>query len=465
MVRVIPQTGIEIDLNEYHRLRAFHGGGEFWHRDYQDLIRNLTGLQRFLPAVQEDKAGLRATFSQFVAGREVAGVSRGDDVRNIPQSEIVALVDALERLKRAANEPRADPNRRDIIQSFRLPNPNIHPEMYRVYGRPWNRKLLVLWGCERAANSSVALEDLAAHLRSRSDRLFWLRRLVLLLLLLALLALAAAAAWKALHHTATHPPRGDLTSRQAGVPVTDGTGQEQAASRPGLDGRPSPAKLDAPPAPAGVGAHPDQGPGQPNGPGRSGSPTLPQPGSASTPGGGPGTSPQTNGGPPDKTGSSGVGGTGGGGNGSGGGNRGGNGPGGGGPDHPANGRPQNDDGRGDGGAAGDPPDATRPPGRKLSIVHTPGTVDALSNGTPLVNLTVSASGDTPFAITQWQIDDRPPRRTSSRSITESVTVGDHRVRVWTNESPNRAAESIVHVGEPKGPDVTVTPNTAESPSK
>src|SRR5690242_10257081 len=97
-MNIIPGRGIEISLAEYHRLRAFHGGGEFWQRDYQDLIRNQTGLHQFLPHVEEYPASNTAVFQLMVDRKDVASRSRDGriGIRDIPRTEIDALKKCLE---------------------------------------------------------------------------------------------------------------------------------------------------------------------------------------------------------------------------------------------------------------------------------------------------------------------------------------------------------------------------------
>jgi hypothetical protein len=97
-------------------------------------------------------------------GAERAGTSKPARAGQIPASEINALNEAFEAIKDQADNEAADPDKRRLIALLELPDPERLPEMYRLYGPIWDRRLLVVWGglpVSAPANASIQA-DLAA---------------------------------------------------------------------------------------------------------------------------------------------------------------------------------------------------------------------------------------------------------------------------------------------------------------
>lgn len=192
----LPDQGIEVPLSEYNRLRAFQGGGWFWDHDNQQVIRETLG--DFLPRVEERRDRGGALFQHFVGGTEAVSRSQavGAQMNRVPRAEYQRLQRALENLKLKAQAPNTDPNARKIIEKFCLPDPAKDPDLYRLYGSGWNRRLIVLWGCEREEGSSLAPGSALNKIAVESPAATLFRRLPMLLgWLLLLLLLAAGAYW------------------------------------------------------------------------------------------------------------------------------------------------------------------------------------------------------------------------------------------------------------------------------
>ncbi len=191
-IELIPNGGLKVSTTTFARLKAFQGGGDYW--DHQDLIRESLG--QFLPTVQQvqetdERFGV---FRKNIAGKEVLWKSIPVGVAQVPQQEILRLTAALEAFKRKADAPDTQPNARNIIQQFRLPDISKDPDLYRLCGPWWDRKLQVLWGCERIPDSSLA--PVAAIAKLPVDRTYVLKRAISLFTLLVLLcALLAACIW------------------------------------------------------------------------------------------------------------------------------------------------------------------------------------------------------------------------------------------------------------------------------
>jgi hypothetical protein len=173
----------------YYKVRSYHGGGEFFQPENAQVI--LQCLGEFLPRAMERSGsdGKMEIFYQHLSnGQDVCSRTAPlDSGVNVPQSEITRLNAAIAQLKAKENDPSTDPTKREIIRAFRLPCPNKDPELYRVYGTGSNRRLLVLWGVEKEAGSSLAPQEALNSVTQSKSSIPWWIWLLPVLLLLALL--------------------------------------------------------------------------------------------------------------------------------------------------------------------------------------------------------------------------------------------------------------------------------------
>jgi hypothetical protein len=163
----------------------------------QQLIRE-SRLAEFLPPVEveKDDQGKYGRFHLEQGRRELLSQSKPLDGRRIRRDQLERLERAVKEFKAKAWEPGAQPHNRELIERFRLPNPSLEPELYRLVGSWWNRRLQIVWGCERTRDSSLPLN--AAVERLPVDRSYHLRRALAALLLLLLVLLPswwAATNW------------------------------------------------------------------------------------------------------------------------------------------------------------------------------------------------------------------------------------------------------------------------------
>lgn len=254
----LPDQGIEVPLSEYNRLRAFQGGGWFWDHDNQQVIREVLG--DFLPRVEERRDRGGALFQHFIGGVEAASKSQavGAQMNRVPKKEFNRLQRALENLKRKSQDPHTDPNARRIIEKFCLPDPSKDPDLYRMYGSSWNRRLLVLWGCEREEGTSLAPTAALNKIAVEPAAAAFLRRLPWLLgLLLLLLLLLLAGEWWWRQHEAQQDRTTPAATTPAPTATDSGNGTEPRTSQANAeivppvvlgttDGTPSPSKPQAP---------------------------------------------------------------------------------------------------------------------------------------------------------------------------------------------------------------------------
>ena len=224
---------------DYEPLRAFSQGGRYWDRVPQQLIRE-GPLGEFLPPVEseEDERGKFGRFFRLVGKREVLAHSHPVGRRGVPSDQLRRLQESLEQFKQKAALPGVQPQNREFIERFRLPDIALHPELYRLAGPWWNPQLQILWGCERARDSS--LPAAVAVGKVRGDHWHLLRRLLkaLLLLLLSLLLLWAAG-WAVTHasrrfHAGSATPQPARVAPAAGVtnPASPAPKTNAAAAKP-----------------------------------------------------------------------------------------------------------------------------------------------------------------------------------------------------------------------------------------
>lgn len=198
----------------YYKVRSYHGGGEFFQQENAQLI--LQCLGDFLPRATE-RAGpdgrMEIFYQHLVSGQDVC--SRTAPLNsgvNVPASELKRLEAAIAELKAKENDSGTDPTKREIIRAFRLPSPQKDPELYRLHGSGSNRRLLVLWGVEKEAGSSLSpLEALNQVPQTKRGFPWWLW-LLLALLIIALLG------WLWSNQQANHAL--GSTDSSSGTPIT-----------------------------------------------------------------------------------------------------------------------------------------------------------------------------------------------------------------------------------------------------
>lgn len=87
----------------------------------------------------------------------------------LPRAEIDALAEAITVFQQKARPDAkgVPPYTRQCHAEFRLPNPDLDPEAYWVYGGEFDRRLLILWGTEPQNGVSLPLDKALEKLRQR----------------------------------------------------------------------------------------------------------------------------------------------------------------------------------------------------------------------------------------------------------------------------------------------------------
>lgn len=95
------------------------------------------------------------------------GSQAGD--RLLPRSEIEAFAVAVQAFlhKAQLGDGGLSHLEKQCRRDLKLPDPNTDPDAYWVYGGDFDRKLLILWGCERLPRSSLTLDQVVQSLLTR----------------------------------------------------------------------------------------------------------------------------------------------------------------------------------------------------------------------------------------------------------------------------------------------------------
>lgn len=149
-----PNKGLRLKLGRLSPIRTWHGGGNFWSHEFQLTVRS-GALAGFLPRAIEDEDSV--LFEYRSGGIEQASTSVAiSSMSEIPAKELNALRAAVDELKRKAEDPHCDRTKRQMIEGFRLPDPQKDRDLYRLIGKGPSAKLIVLWGIEREEGSALA---------------------------------------------------------------------------------------------------------------------------------------------------------------------------------------------------------------------------------------------------------------------------------------------------------------------
>lgn len=198
-------TGIHLASHEYTPLKVATSG-VYWDADFQNLLRSQEGSDRarFFPRAELSPNGV--LFSLTDQGRELAADSKPMTRRKLPPRELDRFVDAMMNFQKLADvsqttsqAPPPDPTKIAFIKTFRLPDPDLQPESYRLAGPWFDQRLIVLWGYDRQPGGGSFPANDAQEIRRRLlpyvDRHHGLRRLSASLLHVAAAVLLIFLVW------------------------------------------------------------------------------------------------------------------------------------------------------------------------------------------------------------------------------------------------------------------------------
>jgi len=191
-----PNKGLRLKLGRLSAIRTWQGGGNFWSHEFQLTVRS-GALAGFLPRATEDEDSV--LFEYRSGGTEQASTSTAiSSMSEIPAKELKALRSAVDELKKKAEDPHCDRTKRQMIEGFRLPDPQKDRDLYRLIGKGSAAKLIVLWGIEREEGSALApgaAVDLMHTPAGEADEASPAKKSAKLVPVLLLLALLGGGGW------------------------------------------------------------------------------------------------------------------------------------------------------------------------------------------------------------------------------------------------------------------------------
>ena len=141
----------------YFLLRTPDGLGSYFTGENLPIVQSpQEPLARFLaPARVVESGTLRSIAYDF----DAVPLDTAQQMEFLPQSEIDAFAEAVRAFfdKAHAATPRIVPHEKRLRAHFRLPDPDLEPDAYWVYGPVHDRRLLILWGGEFKAGTSLPL--------------------------------------------------------------------------------------------------------------------------------------------------------------------------------------------------------------------------------------------------------------------------------------------------------------------
>jgi hypothetical protein len=155
---VAPTPAARRDLRSpFFVFRTPDGIGTYFTSEHLPVLKSTKEpLARFLAGARLVENGtLRSIQYDF----EGLALDTARPMEFLPQSEIDAFAAAVRDFydKAHAATPRIVQHEKKLRAHFRLPDPDLEPDAYWVYGPPHDRQLLILWGCEFKAGTSLPL--------------------------------------------------------------------------------------------------------------------------------------------------------------------------------------------------------------------------------------------------------------------------------------------------------------------
>jgi hypothetical protein len=120
------------------------------------LLSSKEPLARFLAPARLVESGTLRSIAYDLSALPLDAAQR---MEYLPQSEIDAFAEAVRSFydKAHAATQRIVPFEKRLRAYFRLPDPDLEADSYWVYGPAHDRRLLILWGCEFKAGTSLPL--------------------------------------------------------------------------------------------------------------------------------------------------------------------------------------------------------------------------------------------------------------------------------------------------------------------
>lgn len=141
--------------NPYFLLRTPDGLGSYIKRDCMRLIQSeREPLASFLAPIATSDEGKSGTIAYRFDQIPIDTLEPADFV---PGPQLDAFERAINAFLNKGETERISDHEKRLRNHFRLPDPDLEPDAYWLYGPVDDRRLLILWGCEFRQNSSLPL--------------------------------------------------------------------------------------------------------------------------------------------------------------------------------------------------------------------------------------------------------------------------------------------------------------------
>lgn len=149
----------ELNQVDYHELRSEGDSLSYYEGQAREVVfGDKSPLRRLLAAatvsVEKGKIPVRRTVS-YELPPEKYPMRR--DLDAVASSVLDEFERAAKEFYDKVLDEKVNPYEKKLRLQFRLPDPEIEPEAYQVYGTNFERRLVVLWGVEKTHGSSLPL--------------------------------------------------------------------------------------------------------------------------------------------------------------------------------------------------------------------------------------------------------------------------------------------------------------------
>ena len=167
----ISNKGVQVSRSDGAPCRS--GCHNYWDNQFSGIVQQYLGA--FCPTVnmvQAPKSGdgdFLVEFHKDDHGRELCGKS--DSFANpkaqVPLCDVASFVDAIDAMHKKSEDPTISPDSREFIRNFRIPNPLVMKDSWRVLRG--DQKLALLWGYAGLSGSDSTVLPLTETSRKWAD--------------------------------------------------------------------------------------------------------------------------------------------------------------------------------------------------------------------------------------------------------------------------------------------------------
>lgn len=159
-----------ITLNQGNVLMIGEQYGHYFQSDIQGHFRRL--FEPAFPAATPSEDGTQIIYNGMIRGKERAGAKSTKQARFawISSKALKALEEAHLKIEAGKNNRDLGHKLNEAYRCFALPDPSRDPQLYRSYGIPFAKELLILWGVESTSKTSLPVQKAVEEIRKIRSR-------------------------------------------------------------------------------------------------------------------------------------------------------------------------------------------------------------------------------------------------------------------------------------------------------